>query len=169
MAIAIVDVLRRHGSIEEDRLAEAFAARFAADPSRGYGPGAVQILERISGGLHWRPAAATAFGGLGSMGNGSAMRVAPLGAYFATTSDDWWARQFGRRWSRTLIPMERLAPSPSQPLPAGQLAAEVSPRISSRPFSRRPPKGPRAPQSTWSPEFPSTTIHCRWLSRSAPA
>jgi ADP-ribosylglycohydrolase len=74
---------RRHGSIEEDRLAEAFAARFAVDPSRGYGPGAVQILERISGGLHWRAAAATAFGGLGSMGNGSAMRVAPLGAYFA--------------------------------------------------------------------------------------
>ena len=83
MAIAIVDVLRCHGSIEEDRLAEAFAARFAADPSRGYGPGAVQILERISSGLHWRAAAATAFGGLGSMGNGSAMRVAPLGAYFA--------------------------------------------------------------------------------------
>jgi len=46
MAIAIVDVLRRHEGIDEDRLAEAFAARFAADPSRGYGPGAVQIPRR---------------------------------------------------------------------------------------------------------------------------
>ena len=87
MATAIVDVLRRHASIDEDRLAEAFAARFAADPSRGYGPGAVQILEQMSRGLHWRAAAATAFGGLGSMGNGSAMRVAPLGAYFADDED----------------------------------------------------------------------------------
>jgi ADP-ribosylglycohydrolase len=87
MATAIVDVLRRHRSIDEDRLAEAFAARFAADPSRGYGPGAVQILEQMSRGLQWRAAAASAFGGLGSMGNGSAMRVAPLGAYFADDED----------------------------------------------------------------------------------
>jgi len=87
MAIAIVDVLRRHEGIDEDRLAEAFAARFAADPSRGYGPGAVQILEKMNRGLHWRAAATTAFGGLGSMGNGSAMRVAPLGAYFADDED----------------------------------------------------------------------------------
>ncbi len=87
MATAIVDVLRRHAGIDEDRLAEAFAARFAADPSRGYGPGAVQILEQLSRGLDWRAASATAFGGLGSMGNGSAMRVAPLGAYFADDED----------------------------------------------------------------------------------
>ena len=34
-------------------------------------------------GAEWRDTAANAFGGQGSMGNGSAMRVAPLGAYFA--------------------------------------------------------------------------------------
>jgi ADP-ribosylglycohydrolase len=83
MAIAIVDVLRRHEGIDEDRLADAFAGRFSADPFRGYGPGAIQILEQISGGKHWWDAARAAFGGLGSMGNGSAMRVGPLGAYFA--------------------------------------------------------------------------------------
>lgn len=87
MAIAILDVLSRHERIEADRLAEAFAGRFAADPYRGYGPGAIQILEQISGGEHWSDAAATAFGGLGSMGNGAAMRVAPLGAYFADEED----------------------------------------------------------------------------------
>jgi ADP-ribosylglycohydrolase len=83
MAVAIVDVLRRHERIEEDRLADAFARRFAADPYRGYGPGAIEILLEIRAGKPWSEAAGAAFDGKGSMGNGSAMRVAPLGAYFA--------------------------------------------------------------------------------------
>jgi ADP-ribosylglycohydrolase len=83
MAVAIVDVLRRHERIEEDRLATAFAGRFAADPYRGYGPGARHVLDGIGCGRSWSEAAGGAFGGSGSMGNGSAMRVAPLGAYFA--------------------------------------------------------------------------------------
>jgi ADP-ribosylglycohydrolase len=40
-------------------------------------------LNEINRGGNWRQGAASAFGGLGSMGNGGAMRVAPLGAYFA--------------------------------------------------------------------------------------
>jgi ADP-ribosylglycohydrolase len=83
MAIAIVDVLSRHGGIDEDRLATAFARRHARDPYRGYGPGAREILSEINAGRHWREVAGEAFGGSGSMGNGSAMRVPPLGAYFA--------------------------------------------------------------------------------------
>lgn len=83
MAIAIVDVLARHERIDEDSLALAFARRHAADPYRGYGPGAHGILQEIHAGRPWKDAAGAAFGGRGSMGNGSAMRVAPLGAYFA--------------------------------------------------------------------------------------
>ena len=83
MAIAIVDVLRRHQSIEEDHLALAFARRFARDPYRGYGPNVQFVLSDIHGGRAWRTVAKESFGGTGSMGNGSAMRVAPLGAYFA--------------------------------------------------------------------------------------
>jgi ADP-ribosylglycohydrolase len=83
MAIAIVDVLRRHERIDEDRLALAFARRYVADPFRGYGPGAHEILSEIHSGRPWRDVAGEAFGGSGSMGNGSAMRVPPLGAYFA--------------------------------------------------------------------------------------
>jgi ADP-ribosylglycohydrolase len=82
MAIAIVDVLRREGQIDEDVLARTFAGRFHVDPFRGYGSGARDILVHISAGRPWNEAAAGAFGG-GSMGNGAAMRVAPLGAYFA--------------------------------------------------------------------------------------
>jgi ADP-ribosylglycohydrolase len=83
MAVAIVDVLRREGRIAEEALARAFARRYQADPYRGYGPGASAVLSQIGAGLPWHEAARAAFGGAGSMGNGAAMRVAPLGAYFA--------------------------------------------------------------------------------------
>jgi ADP-ribosylglycohydrolase len=43
----------------------------------------VVILHEIRDGRPWREAAGSAFGGEGSCGNGAAMRVAPLGAYFA--------------------------------------------------------------------------------------
>jgi ADP-ribosylglycohydrolase len=38
---------------------------------------------RISAGDEWRRVAAQPYGGTGSLGNGAAMRVGPLGAYFA--------------------------------------------------------------------------------------
>src|SRR6266699_4849057 len=40
-------------------------------------------MREINAGAKWRETVANAFGGQGSMGNGSAMRVAPLGGYFA--------------------------------------------------------------------------------------
>ena len=53
------------------------------DPYRGYGPGAVVMLRAIREGLPWPIAAASAFDGEGSSGNGAAMRAAPLGAWHA--------------------------------------------------------------------------------------
>ena len=44
------------------------------------------ILRQIRDGIDWRIAASAAFGGQGSMGNGAAMRVAPLGALFSGDS-----------------------------------------------------------------------------------
>src|SRR5262245_11866029 len=41
----------------------------------------------IRSGKRWEPEARSLFGGQGSWGNGSAMRVAPLGAYFADDLD----------------------------------------------------------------------------------
>src|SRR5262245_33630838 len=40
MALAIYEVLKEHGDIDQDALAAAFARRYAADASRGYGSGA---------------------------------------------------------------------------------------------------------------------------------
>jgi ADP-ribosylglycohydrolase len=82
MAIAIVDVLRRDGTVGEDALALAFARRFRVDPYRGYGAGSRAVLAEILAGRGWEEAASGSFGN-GSMGNGAAMRAAPLGAYFA--------------------------------------------------------------------------------------
>lgn len=83
MALGIYDVLQRHGAIDQDDLARIFAARYARQPRRGYGGTAHDILSSIGNGLHWTAAAGSAFSGMGSMGNGGAMRVAPIGAYFA--------------------------------------------------------------------------------------
>src|SRR5947208_1960371 len=83
MAISICAVLKSHGFIHQDALAKRFARRFERDPERGYGKMTRIQMREIVSGAKWRDTAANAFGGQGSMGNGSAMRVAPLGAYFA--------------------------------------------------------------------------------------
>jgi len=82
MAISIVAVLKSHGHVHQDALAKRFARRFERDPERGYGKMTRIQMREIVAGAKWRQTAANAFSGQGSMGNGSAMRVAPLGAYF---------------------------------------------------------------------------------------
>jgi len=83
MALSIVEVLDRHAGIDADALAHAFARRYRHEPGRGYGGGAHQILGALVVGVPWPTAARLVFDGEGSMGNGGAMRVAPVGAYFA--------------------------------------------------------------------------------------
>jgi ADP-ribosylglycohydrolase len=82
MALSIVEVLEEHGEIHQDKLATYFASRYSADPRRGYGATAHRILRSIAAGENWREVAPAAFEGMGSMGNGGAMRAAPIGAYF---------------------------------------------------------------------------------------
>ncbi|MFC8845460.1 MULTISPECIES: ADP-ribosylglycohydrolase family protein [unclassified Micromonospora] len=84
MACSVVAELAGGGEIDRDRLALAFAHR--CEPYRGYGPGAVTILRLIRTGTPWPVAAASAFDGQGSCGNGAAMRVGPLGAWFADST-----------------------------------------------------------------------------------
>jgi ADP-ribosylglycohydrolase len=83
MAISIVKVLEAHADIDQDALAQAFSDRHAADPNRIYGAGTHELLNQIAGGANWRVAGRQLFGGEGSFGNGGAMRVGPLGAWFA--------------------------------------------------------------------------------------
>ncbi|WP_433224350.1 ADP-ribosylglycohydrolase family protein [Dactylosporangium sp. CS-047395] len=85
MACTLLQALFRDGEVDQDRLALAFAQRWSAD--RGYGRGARSLLTSIAGGVPWRSAAGALFSGRGSAGNGAAMRVAPLGAFFSADPD----------------------------------------------------------------------------------
>ncbi|MCP2336873.1 ADP-ribosylglycohydrolase family protein [Actinomadura rupiterrae] len=85
MACTVVDVLARYDRIEQDDLAARFAERMTV--ARAYGVGALELLTRVRSGHDWRVAACDSFDGKGSYGNGAAMRVAPLGAYFADDPD----------------------------------------------------------------------------------
>nr|WP_308113784.1 ADP-ribosylglycohydrolase family protein [Kineosporia corallincola] len=82
MACSVVAELSAGGALDQDRLATAFAQRH--EPYRGYGAGSIVLLRQLRDGASWRKAAPAAFDGQGSMGNGAAMRVAPLGAFHAT-------------------------------------------------------------------------------------
>ncbi|GAA0575853.1 ADP-ribosylglycohydrolase family protein [Streptomyces crystallinus] len=81
MACSVLAVLAASGRIDQDRLARSFAEHHDFD--RGYGPAVNRMLRLIREGGDWRELAAALFNGQGSWGNGSAMRIAPLGAWYA--------------------------------------------------------------------------------------
>lgn len=81
MACSVLAVLAHHNRIDQDALAQAFAEHHDFD--RGYGPAVNRMLRLIREGGDWRELAAALFNGQGSWGNGAAMRVAPLGAWYA--------------------------------------------------------------------------------------
>ena len=83
MALTIVRMLHLHGEIRQDGLAEMFGATYQADPYRGYGYGMTVLLPRLAEdpGM-WDVHAQSLFDGQGSLGNGAAMRAAPVGAWF---------------------------------------------------------------------------------------
>ncbi|MER7621743.1 ADP-ribosylglycohydrolase family protein [Streptomyces sp. NPDC126503] len=81
MACSVLALLARHGRIDQDALAASFAEHHDFD--RGYGPAVNRMLRLIREGGDWRELAAALFKGQGSWGNGAAMRIAPLGAWYA--------------------------------------------------------------------------------------
>ncbi|GAA2925659.1 ADP-ribosylglycohydrolase family protein [Streptomyces enissocaesilis] len=81
MACSVLAVLAAHGRIDQDALARSFAEHHDFD--RGYGPAVNRMLRLIREGGDWRELAAALFNGQGSWGNGAAMRIAPLGAWYA--------------------------------------------------------------------------------------
>ncbi|OUL35429.1 hypothetical protein BV372_11295 [Nostoc sp. T09] len=85
MALSIVSILREYGEINQDKLAESFAKQYDSD--RGYGAATSGLLAQIRNGKPWQQEVVTLFNGQGSYGNGAAMRVAPVGAFFAEDLD----------------------------------------------------------------------------------
>ncbi|MFH9347545.1 ADP-ribosylglycohydrolase family protein [Kitasatospora sp. NPDC017646] len=94
MALSVYGILTAFEAVHRERLARAFGATYPADAYRGYGNGngngngmsllLPRLADRPSS---WRAESRGLFDGQGSLGNGAAMRVAPLGAWFCADLD----------------------------------------------------------------------------------
>jgi ADP-ribosylglycohydrolase len=82
MGIGVYNILSRLGRIDQDELAKEFADNYTADNNRGYGATAARILRSITEGGYWMEESSGVFEGMGSAGNGAAMRSGPIGAFF---------------------------------------------------------------------------------------
>lgn len=81
MALSIYRILSDFEHIDQDKLAHSFALYYHSN--RGYGAAMHRLLGQIGLGVSWKKSVTALFEGQGSYGNGAAMRVAPIGAYFA--------------------------------------------------------------------------------------
>lgn len=79
MMIGIAESLVACGGFDGADMAARFVENF--DPVRGYGRGAFYVVERLLTGYSWDQAGEGLFEG-GSYGNGSAMRIAPIGIFY---------------------------------------------------------------------------------------
>ena len=83
MAIVIADALVEDGQINSQALGDRFARAFQLEPWRGYGPGPPRIFRTVAEtGRAYEEVARELYGGEGSLGNGAAMRAAPLGVAY---------------------------------------------------------------------------------------
>ena len=79
MMLALADSLLACGAaVEPQHLGDTFAARYHEEPWRGYGAGPPHVFALAATGMAYVDAAATLFDGSGSLGNGAAMRCAPV-------------------------------------------------------------------------------------------
>ena len=86
MMIVLAESLLEHGRVNEERLAQAFLER--CDPARGYGAGTLEVLALWRQGVPVDAAARRLFDGEGSLGNGAAMRIAPIAVLFADSPEE---------------------------------------------------------------------------------
>lgn len=88
MSIGIAESILRTGCLDEQDLGETFRENFKREPWRGYASGPPTIFSMVEElGIAYAEAAQRLFGGSGSFGNGSAMRVVPVGLVFHDSPD----------------------------------------------------------------------------------
>ena len=81
MMIGIAESLLKTGGFDGEDMAYTFVRNFELEPFRGYGPGPPRIFRLIKAGAAWDEAALELYRS-GSYGNGSAMRIAPVGVFY---------------------------------------------------------------------------------------
>jgi len=82
MTIGIAESLVESKGFNGEHMTQTFIRNYEAEPWRGYGPGPPRIFRMIKHGEPWYNAADKLYQG-GSFGNGSAMRVAPIGLLYS--------------------------------------------------------------------------------------
>jgi poly(ADP-ribose) glycohydrolase ARH3 len=82
MTIGIAESLIENNGFDGGHMAKTFIRNYEDEPWRGYGPGPPIIFRMIKSGEAWHSAADGLYSG-GSFGNGSAMRVAPVGLLYS--------------------------------------------------------------------------------------
>jgi len=82
MTIGVVESLIQSRGFDGEHMAQTFIKNYETEPWRGYGPGPPKIFRMIKSGEPWDSAASKIYRG-GSFGNGSAMRVAPIGLLYS--------------------------------------------------------------------------------------
>ena len=82
MTIGVAESLIESKGFDGEHMAQAFIKNYEAEPWRGYGPGPPIIFGMIKSGEAWDSVANRLYRG-GSFGNGSAMRVAPVGLLYS--------------------------------------------------------------------------------------
>ncbi len=88
MAIGLAESILEIGSIDQQHLGDTFSRNYQREPWRGYGPGPPIIFSMVhSSGISYIEAAQSLFGGGGSLGNGAAMRIVPVGLFFHNTEN----------------------------------------------------------------------------------
>ena len=81
MMIGIAESLIAKKGFDGEHMTHRFMENYSREPYRGYGPGPPQVFSLIKAGEAWDKAAEKLYGG-GSFGNGSAMRIAPVGVLY---------------------------------------------------------------------------------------
>ena len=81
MMIGVAESLVRNRGFDGEDMAHTFIKNYELEPFRGYGPGPPRIFQLIRAGVAWGEAAQRLYHG-GSYGNGSAMRIAPIGVFY---------------------------------------------------------------------------------------
>ena len=88
MAIGLAQSIIKAKGIDQQNLGDTFSANFEREPWRGYASGPPTIFSLVvNRGISYTEAARVMFGGSGSLGNGAAMRIAPLGLFFHRADD----------------------------------------------------------------------------------
>lgn len=83
MTIGIAESLLERNDLDPEHLGETFQKNFRLEPWRGYASGPPSIFAAVTQkGMTYLEAAKSLFGGRGSLGNGAAMRVAPIGLVY---------------------------------------------------------------------------------------